>query len=92
MKFDISHVAEFAYGLIISDVFVKFGNVLSTELIKPIVKSGVDKAIGEDKRVKICNTELKLNTLLVALMQVLLVFSVMYILLRLDIKPSKKLF
>lgn len=92
MKFDFSHVAEFAYGLIISDIFVNFGNVISTEFVSPVLNSGVDKAIGKNKKLKLCNTEIQANKLLVHFIQVLLVLVIMYILSRANIKPTRKLF
>ena len=87
----IPHVLGFTLGVIGTAVITRFMNTVSEDIIIPIITEDVNRSIGKDKTIIISGTSVKVNKVIAMFLQMLVVFSIVYILVKFGIKPQTKL-
>jgi len=92
IDFKLTHVIGFTYGAIISYMLTQFIKSINDDVTKPILSKGIENKIGKDKKIKICNTEIKLNSVIVSFVQLIMVISLVSIMIDLGVKPQGRLF
>ena len=92
IDFKISHIIGFTYGAIISYMLTQFIKSINDDITKPVLSKGIENKIGKNKKIKICNTEIQLNGVIVSFIQLVIVISLVSIMIDLGVKPQGKLF
>ena len=92
IDFKLTHVIGFTYGAIISYMLTQFIKSINDDITKPVLSKGIENKIGKNKKIKICNTEIQLNGVIVSFIQLVIVISLVSIMIDLGVKPQGKLF
>lgn len=92
IDFKITHVIGFTYGVVISYMLTQFIKSLTDDVTKPVLSKGIENKIGKSRKIKICNTEIELNSVIVSFIQLVIVILLVAIMIDLGVKPQGRLF